>query len=143
MAMTRTANATWSGDLPTGSGTVGVASGVFDGLATSWRARTEAAEGKTSPEELLAAAHASCFSMALSHVLNQAGTPPDQLSVSVDVTFVPGEGITTSEIDVTGAVPGVSQEAFAKAAEDAKDNCPVSSELQGNVDLKVNARLAS
>jgi osmotically inducible protein OsmC len=80
--------------------------------------------------------------MALSHVLNQARTPPDQLDVSVDVTFVPGEGITTSAIEVTGVVPGVSQEAFAEAAENAKDNCPVSGALKGNVELKVNARLA-
>jgi osmotically inducible protein OsmC len=142
--VTKHAQTTWKGDLESGTGAIqGVGSGAIGPLDVSWPARTDDEDGTTSPEELIAAAHASCFSMALSHVLNQAGTPPDQLSVSVDVTFVPGEGITTSEIDVTGTVPGVSQEAFAKAAEDAKDNCPVSSALQGNVDLKVNARLAS
>jgi len=145
MATERSAQARWQGDLMSGKGEIAKSpSGAFGPLPVTWASRTEDEHGgQTSPEELIAAAHASCFSMALSHVLNQAGTPPDQLSVSVDVTFVPGEGITTSEIDVTGTVPGVSQEAFAKAAEDAKDNCPVSSALQGNVDLKVNARLAS
>jgi lipoyl-dependent peroxiredoxin len=142
--VTKHAQTTWKGDLESGTGAIqSVGSGSIGALDVSWPARTDDEDGTTSPEELIAAAHASCFSMALSHVLNQAGTQPDQLSVSVDVTFVPGEGITTSEIDVTGTVPGVSQEAFAKAAEDAKDNCPVSSALQGNVDLKVNARLAS
>jgi lipoyl-dependent peroxiredoxin len=138
------AKVTWKGDLETGSGAIeNVGSGAIGPLDVSWPARTGDERGMTSPEELIAAAHASCFSMALSHVLNQAGTPPDQLDVSVDVTFVPGEGITTSAIEVTGVVPGVTQEAFAKAAEDAKDNCPVSSALKGNVELKVHARLAA
>ena len=138
------ARVTWKGDLETGSGAIeNVGSGSIGPMDVSWPARTGDEDGMTSPEELIAAAHASCFSMALSHVLNQAGTPPDKLDVSVDVTFVPGKGITTSAIEVTGVVPGVSQEAFEKAAEDAKDNCPVSSALKGNVDLKVSARLAS
>ena len=138
------AKVTWKGDLESGSGAIeNVGSGAIGPLDVSWPARTGDERGMTSPEELIAAAHASCFSMALSHVLNQAGTPPDQLDVSVDVTFVPGEGITTSAIEVTGVVPGVTQEAFAKAAEDAKDNCPVSSALKGNVELKVRARLAT
>jgi len=137
------AQVTWKGDLENGSGSIEkVGSGSIGPLDVSWPARTGDEKGMTSPEELIAAAHASCFSMALSHVLNQAGTPPDQLDVSVDVTFVPGEGITTSAIEVTGVVPGVSQEAFAEAAENAKDNCPVSGALKGNVELKVNARLA-
>ena len=138
------AKVTWKGDLESGSGAIeNVGSGAIGPLDVSWPARTGDERGMTSPEELIAAAHASCFSMALSHVLNQAGTPPDQLDVSVDVTFVPGEGITASTIEVTGVVPGVTQEAFAKAAEDAKDNCPVSSALKGNVELKVQARLAA
>ena len=137
------AQVSWKGDLENGSGSIeSVGSGAIGPLNVSWPARTGDEKGVTSPEELIAAAHASCFSMALSHVLNQAGTPPDRLDVSVDVTFVPGEGISTSSIEVTGVVPGVSKEAFAEAAEDAKDNCPVSSALKGNVDLRVTARLA-
>ena len=142
--VTKHAHTTWKGDLENGSGSIqNVGSGSIGPMDVSWPARTGDESGMTSPEELIAAAHASCFSMALSHGLNQAGTPPDQLDVSVDVTFVPGEGITTSEIEVTGTVPGVSQEAFAKAAEDAKDNCPVSSAFKGNVEMTVEARLAA
>jgi lipoyl-dependent peroxiredoxin len=138
--VTKRANVSWKGDLETGTGAIEeVGSGSIGPMDVSWPARTGDEKGMTSPEELIASAHASCFSMALSHVL----TPPDQLDVSVDVTFVPGEGITTSEIEVTGVVPGVSQEAFAQAAESAKDSCPVSSALKGNVELKVNARLES
>ena len=140
--VTKRANVSWKGDLETGTGAIEeVGSGSIGPMDVSWPARTGDEKGMTSPEELIASAHASCFSMALSHVLNEAGTPPDQLDVSVDVTFVPGEGITTSQIEVTGVVPGVSQEAFAQAAESAKDSCPVSSALKGNVELKVNARL--
>src|SRR5262245_22697690 len=138
------AKVTWKGDLESGSGAIEkVGSGSIGPLDVSWPARTGDEKGMTSAEELIAAAHASCFSMALSHVLNQAGTQPDRLDVSVDVTLGPGQGNTTAAIEVTGVVPGVSQEAFVKAAEDAKDNCPVSSALKGNVELKVNARLAS
>lgn len=137
------AKVTWKGDLENGSGSIqDVGSGSIGPLDVSWPARTGDEAGMTSPEELIAAAHASCFSMALSHVLNEAGTPPDQLDVLVDVTFVPGEGITTSAIEVTGVVPGVSQQAFVEAAENAKDNCPVSSALKGNVELTVKAKLA-
>ena len=142
--VTKHAHTTWKGDLENGSGSIqNVGSGSIGPMDVSWPARTGDESGMTSPEELIAAAHASCFSMALSHGLNQAGTPPDQLDVSVDVTFVPGEGITTSEIEVTGTVPGVSQEAFAKAAEDAKNSCPVSSAFKGNVEMTVEARLAA
>ena len=142
--VTKHAHTTWKGDLESGSGSIrDVGSGSIGPMDVAWPARTGDESGMTSPEELIAAAHASCFSMALSHGLNEAGTPPDQLDVSVDVTFVPGEGITTSEIEVTGMVPGVSQEAFAKAAEDAKDNCPVSSAFKGNVEMTVEARLAA
>jgi osmotically inducible protein OsmC len=96
----------------------------------------------TSPEELIAAAHASCFSMALSNALAEAGTPAKSLSVSAAVTFVPGTGISTSDLEVTGEVPGIDEDAFRSAAEDAKENCPVSSALTGNVALTVTARLA-
>src|SRR5262245_9385385 len=142
--VTKHAHTTWKGDLESGSGSIqDVGSGSIGPLDVSWPARTGDESGMTSPEELIAAAHASCFSMALSLALNEAGTPPGRLDVSADVTFVPGEGITTSAIEVTGMVPGASQESFAKAAENAKDNCPVSSALRGNVEMTVEARLAA
>ena len=140
--VTKHAKVSWKGDLENGSGSIGeVGSGSIGPLDVSWPARTGDEKGMTSPEELIAAAHAACFSMALSHVLNQGGTPPDQLDVNADVTFVPGTGITSSALAVSGVVPGISQEAFAEAAEDAKDNCPVSGALKGNVELTVEARL--
>ncbi len=147
MAATRRAEATWSGDLPSGSGAVSaVSSGVFSELPVSWAARTEASGGKTSPEELVAAAHASCFSMALSGALGRAGTPPERLEVSAEVTFDKvGEGwkVTTSKLTVRGTVPGISEEDFRAAAEKAKDGCPISGALKGNVELSVEATLAS
>jgi len=140
--VTKHAKVSWKGDLENGSGSIGeVGSGSIGPLDVSWPARTGDEKGMTSPEELIAAAHAACFSMALSHVLNQAGTPPDRLDVKADVTFVPGTGITSSELDVSGVVPGITPQAFAEAAEDAKDNCPVSGALKGNVELTVEARL--
>jgi osmotically inducible protein OsmC len=120
-----------------------VASGAFGPLDVSWPVRVGEEEGLTSPEELIAAAHASCFSMALSNVLAKGGNPPERLEVAATVTFVPGTGITTSALDVTGTVPGLDEAAFRTAAEDAKDNCPVSKALQGNVELSVSARLAA
>lgn len=120
---------------------VRVGSGAFEQLPVSWAARTEASDGKTSPEELIAAAHASCFAMAFSHGLAQAGTPPERLSVSSKVTFVPGTGITDAALAVVGTVPGIEEDAFGKAAEAAKDGCPVSQALKGNVELRVTARL--
>ena len=145
MAAERRAEVTWQGSLMDGSGTIDrVASGLLDGADVSWPARTaERSTGKTSPEELIAAAHASCFSMALSNVLAQAGTPPERLSTSATVTFVPGTGITKSAIEVEGAVPGIDEDGFREAAEQAKVNCPVSQALKGNVELEVSARLAS
>jgi osmotically inducible protein OsmC len=143
MAGEKTAKVTWQGDLPTGRGTIErVGSGAFGPLDVSWPVRIGEEEGLTSPEELIAAAHASCFSMALSNVLAKGGNPPERLEVAATVTFVPGTGITTSALDVTGTVPGLDEAAFRIAAEDAKDNCPVSKALRGNVDLSVNARLA-
>jgi osmotically inducible protein OsmC len=147
MAATRRAEATWSGALATGSGSVsGVSSGSFSNLAVSWAARTEAPEGKSSPEELLAAAHASCFSMALSAGLGRAGTPPERLDVSADVTFDKvGDGwkVVSSALTVRGVVPGMSEADFVAAAEAAKDGCPISQALKGNVALSVDAALAS
>jgi osmotically inducible protein OsmC len=143
MAGEKTAKVTWQGDLPTGRGTIErVGSGAFGPLDVSWPVRIGEEEGLTSPEELIAAAHASCFSMALSNVLAKGGNPPERLEVAATVTFVPGTGITTSVLDVTGTVPGLDEAAFRTAADDAKDNCPVSKALRGNVELSVSARLA-
>jgi lipoyl-dependent peroxiredoxin len=144
MATSRRAEASWSGDLMSGKGTIdSVQSGTFGPLKVSWAARTEEPDGQTSPEELIAAAHAACFSMALSNVLAKAGNVAESLSTSATVTFVPGTGITTSELEVTGVVPGIDEAAFGAAAEDAKANCPVSKALAGNVELTVSARLMS
>jgi osmotically inducible protein OsmC len=144
MAGVKTARVTWQGDLPTGRGTIEqVGSGAFGPLDVSWPVRTGEEEGLTSPEELIAAAHASCFSMALSNVLAKGGNPPERLEVAATVTFVAGTGITTSALDVTGTVPGLDEAALRTAAEDAKDNCPVSKALQGNVEISVSARLAA
>ena len=142
MATRRTAAATWQGALMTGTGEItSVGSGAFGPLGVTWASRAEAPEGRTSPEELIAAAHASCFSMALSHGLAGAGTPPTRLDVTATVTFVPGTGITESALTVAGDVPGLDADAFVAAAEAAKDGCPVSSALAGNVALSVDARL--
>jgi lipoyl-dependent peroxiredoxin len=144
MAAERRAEVTWQGDLTGGSGEVErVGSGTFGGLDVTWASRTEEPGGKTSPEELIAAAHASCFSMALAGGLARAGNPPEKLSTSATVTFVPGTGITRSVLEVEGSVPGMDEEAFKSAAEEAKDGCPVSQALKGNVELEVTARLAS
>ena len=143
MAADRRARVTWQGDLMSGSGTIDeVGSGAFAPLDVTWASRTEEPNGKTSPEELIAAAHASCFSMALSHALAQTGNSPERLSVSATVTFVPGTGITKSALEVEGSVPGLDEEGFRAAAENAKDNCPVSQALKGNVELSVSARSA-
>ncbi len=142
MATERRAQVTWQGDLQSGEGTIDhVGSEQFGGLGVSWASRTEEPQGRTSPEELIAAAHASCFSMALSNGLAKQGSPPERLAVSATVSFVPGTGITRSAIDVRGVVPGVDEDAFRKAAEVAKDDCPVSKALAGNVELTVDARL--
>ena len=142
MATERRAQVTWQGDLMNGSGTIEtVGSGAFGPLEVTWTSRAEKPEGRTSPEELIAAAHAACFSMALSHGLAQQGHAPESLSSTATVTFVPGTGITKSVLDVEGNVPGLDDGAFREAAEDAKENCPVSQALKGNVELELNARL--
>jgi osmotically inducible protein OsmC len=144
MAAERRAEVTWQGDLMSGSGTIeSVGSGAFGPLPVSWPARTESPNGKTSPEELIAAAHAACFSMALSHGLAEAGNPPTSLSVSATVTFVPGTGITSSALQVSGTVPGLDDAGFRQAAEAAKDGCPVSNALKGNVELSVWSELVA
>jgi lipoyl-dependent peroxiredoxin len=144
MATERKADVTWQGDLMSGSGRINTTtSGAFGGLDVSWAARTEEPAGKTSPEELIAAAHASCFSMALSHSLAQEGHAPEQLNTSATVRFEPGEGITKIVFDVAGRVPGLDEEGFRRAAENAKENCPVSKALASVPDISVNARLES
>jgi osmotically inducible protein OsmC len=143
MATERKASATWQGDLMSGQGTIeSVTSGVLGPLEVDWANRAEDAQGKTSPEELIAAAHAACFAMALSNGLAKDGHAPERLETSATVTFVPGTGITKSALTVRGSVPGLDQDGFRAAAEDAKENCPVSSALKGNVELEVSASLS-
>jgi lipoyl-dependent peroxiredoxin len=141
MATTRTAKAHWEGSLMDGKGVVALESSGLGSFDISWPARTEPPAGLTSPEELIAAAHSSCFSMAFSHALAQAGTPPQSLDTSADVTFEPGTGITGIHLTVRGTVPGISAEDFAAAAEDAKVNCPVSQALTGTT-ITLDAALA-
>ena len=146
MAATREARAVWNGDLMSGSGTVsGASSGKFSDVPVSWSARTAEPGGRSSPEELLAAAHASCFAMALSAGLARAGSPPNRLEVRSKVTFDKvGDNwtVVSSELEVKGDVPGADGAKFTKAAEDAKENCPVSRALKGNVRLSVKANLS-
>jgi osmotically inducible protein OsmC len=146
MAEQRHALVTWSGDLLSGAGTIDyVSSGVFSRMPVSWAARTGPHNGKTSPEELLAAAHASCFSMAFSARLAKNGTPAKKLSIKAEVSFDNASGgwkVTTSHLVVRGDVPGIDAATFATIAEDAKDNCPISIALKGNVDMTVEATLA-
>lgn len=146
MAAVRQARVSWSGDLPSGRGEVSAASsGVFSGLEVSWPRRSEPdAQGKTSPEELLAASHASCYAMALSAGLGRAGSAPQSLDVTATVTFDRvGDGfkVVSSALAVRGRVANLDVAAFQKAAEDAKDNCPISQALKGNVALSVTATL--
>jgi osmotically inducible protein OsmC len=139
----RTACVTWSGSLTDGAGTIeSVGSGAFGPLDVTWASRTEESGGRTSPEELLAAAHAACFSMALSHALAQAGSPPERLETSATVTFVAGTGITKSAIRVRGTVPGIEEAAFLEAAEGARVGCPVSKALAAVPEITLDAALA-
>jgi osmotically inducible protein OsmC len=140
----RRAEAVWTGSLFEGSGTVSAGSGAFAGLPVTWVSRTRDADGRTSPEELLAAAHAGCFSMAFSLVLAEAGAPPEKLNVAATCAFeqVPdGFAITTVELEVRGRVQGLDPVRFQQAAERAAEICPVSNALKGNVDVRLTARL--
>jgi osmotically inducible protein OsmC len=144
MATERTAEAVWEGSLMEGSGTITkTGSGALPELPVTWASRTESPDGRTSPEELIAAAHASCFAMALSHALAQAGNAPERLETSATITFVPGTGITKAALTVVGRIPGIEENAFREAAEGAKEGCPVSGALKGNVELTLDARLES
>lgn len=138
MASTSTAQAHWEGSLMEGAGKVDLVTSGIASFPVNWAKRAESAAGTTNPEELLAAAHAACFCMALSNGLAKNGTPPASLDTKVEVTFVPGTGITTSHITVVGGVPGLTADEFRKFADDAKANCPVSKAL-GGVEISVDA----
>ena len=146
MSAVRRASVTWEGDLPKGKGSLTAeSSSAFKALPVTWASRIEKADGKTSPEELLASAHASCYAMALAFGLGTAGHPPQRLQVSAAVTFaeVPGGfAVKSSALEVQGVVPGLDAAAFQKAAEVAKEGCPVSKALKGNVELSVKATLS-
>jgi osmotically inducible protein OsmC len=138
----RTASVVWNGDLLSGSGTIAQApSGAFGPLDVSWASRAEEPNGKTSPEELIASAWAACFAMALSSGLAKAGTPPERLETSAAVSFQPGEGIVKAVLAVRGTVAGLDAAGFSAAAEDAKQNCPVSKALAGIPDVSLEATL--
>ena len=141
MATESSASTVWQGSLTDGSGITAPSSGAFDAVEVTWASRTERAAGKTSPEELLAAAHASCYCMALSHELSEAGNQPERLEATSTVGFVPGEGVTGSHIVVKGRVPGIGQAAFEEAAQSAGKNCPISGAL--SVEITVDATLES
>ncbi len=147
MAAKREAAVTWNGDLMSGNGTVSAkTSQAFTSLPVTWGSRTESADGRTSPEELVAAAHSSCYAMAFSVGLGGAGTPPERLNVSAAVTFEQVEGgwkVASSALTVRGRVPGIDADGFRKAAEAAKEGCPISQALKGNVELSVEASLES
>ncbi|WP_328859796.1 OsmC family protein [Streptomyces sp. NBC_00306] len=131
MATTRNAHTEWEGELLKGFGEVTFDSSGIGHFPVTWASRAEDPNGRTSPEELIAAAHSSCFSMALSNILTKAGTPPTMLTTKAAVTFEPGPGITGIHLTVTGQVPGTDEAGFKAAAEDAKANCPVSKALTG------------
>ncbi len=147
MSAVRTANAIWQGDLLSGSGEVSATtSGVFSSLPTTWKARTEQSDGMTSPEELLAAAHAACFSMASSNNLAKAGFPPERMNVSVEVTADKtdaGWTVLASHITLSARIPGIDDAAFQQAVEAAKEGCPISRAIAGNVELTLDATLES
>lgn len=144
MSTERKADVVWQGDLINGSGTItAVTSGAFGPLDVTWLSRAEAPAGKTSPEELIAAAWASCYSMALSAGLAKAGTPPERLETSATVTFQPGEGIVKGALTVNATVPGIEAGAFDEAAENAKKNCPVSKALSGIPEVTLQASLTT
>jgi osmotically inducible protein OsmC len=145
MAVERSARATWEGDLMGGTGEVSTQSGAVRNATVKWSSRAEQADENTSPEELIAAAHATCVLMALANGLAQAGTPPTRLESEATATFEKtGEGFrfTTMHLAIRGEVDGLDGEGFRRAAEEAKENCPVSQALKGNVDVSFDAALA-
>ena len=141
MSVTSKASATWQGSLLEGAGSVTFESSGLGAFDVNWKARSEGSDSVTTPEELIAAAHSSCYSMALSHALAGNGTPPESLNTSAAVTFVPGTGITGSHLTVRAVVPGLDAEKFAELAEGAKAGCPVSQALAG-IEITLDATLA-
>jgi lipoyl-dependent peroxiredoxin len=131
MPVTRTAETQWTGDLPSGGGTVSFASSGLTDTEVTWKARSEGSDAVTSPEELIAAAHSSCLSMALTAGLAKAGATPESVRTKAEVTFQPGDGITGIHLTVRAQASGITPEDFAEAAEGAKQNCPVSKALAG------------
>jgi osmotically inducible protein OsmC len=146
MAAKRQATTTWNGDLMSGSGTVTGKSGALSDLGVTWVARTESSDGKTSPEELVAAAHSSCYAMAFSNTLAQEGHAPESLEVTATVTFdVQAEGgpkVTKSELKVVGRVPGLSEEQFKEIAKKGEQGCPISNLIRGGAEITLDASLA-
>jgi lipoyl-dependent peroxiredoxin len=144
MAVSR-ASAIWEGDLMSGSGEVSAESGVLTDVPVSWAARTERPASQTSPEELLAAAHAACYAMAFSNTLAQADNPPERLEVTAVCHFTPADGggfeVSRMDLDVRGRVPGLDQAAFEQAARDGEQGCPISNAIRGNVDVRLSATL--
>lgn len=138
----RRAEVVWEGDLARGEGRFTVGSGALGEQAVTWASRTERSDGKTSPEELIAAAHGSCFAMALSNVLAQGGTPPEQLEIDARCTFdVDSVKVSSVDLDIRAHVPGIDEEGFQDALAQAEQGCPVSNALRGNVEIRVNASL--
>ncbi|MDF2508329.1 MAG: peroxiredoxin [Microbacterium sp.] len=141
MPVTSEAASTWTGSLMEGSGTVAFSSSNLGTFPINWKARSEGSDTTTTPEELIAAAHSACFSMALSHALAENGTPPERVNTTASVTFKPGVGITGSHLNVNATVPNITPEAFQEIAADAKNGCPVSQALAG-IEITLEATLA-
>ena len=138
----RRAEVVWEGNLTRGNGSFTVGSGAMGEQAVTWTSRTERSDGKTSPEELIAAAHGSCFAMALSNVLDEGGTPPERLEITAVCTFdVDKVEVSSVDLDIRGRVPGMDAEGFQNAVEQANEGCPVSNALRGNVEIRLNASL--
>ncbi|MDQ1126900.1 osmotically inducible protein OsmC [Microbacterium sp. SORGH_AS 505] len=141
MSVTSEATTSWKGTLFEGSGEVALESSNQGPLPVNWKARSEGSTSVTTPEELIAAAHSSCFSMALSNALAEYGTPPESVETTASVTFIPGTGITGSHLNVSASVPGLSAEDFDRIANEAKTGCPVSAALSG-IEITLEATLA-
>lgn len=143
MAAERTAKVVWMGSLLGGNGTATmISSGAFGEFPVTWASRAEDPQGRTSPEELMAAAHATCYAMAFSHHLAENGTPPARLEVGATYTFVPGTGITRADLDVRGVVPGLDAATFGNEASEGEQKCPVSNAIRNNVEITLTAALA-
>ena len=140
MSVTSETTTTWSGGLFEGGGSVALESSNQGPFAVNWKARSEGSTSVTTPEELLAAAHSSCFSMALSLALAQNGTPPTSIETTASVTFIPGTGITGSHLNVNAVVPGLEAADFDRIAAEAKSGCPVSQALA--IEITLEATLA-